>query len=80
MAIHSVYDSPYVLINKELIREAIENQDLKCYWVAEMAGIHKTTLRRWLSGHITRVREVHAQNIARVLTLPLEQITSPIKN
>jgi len=74
MAIHSVYDSPYVVINIELIKNAIDTQELKCYWVAEMAGIHKTTLRRWLSGQISRVREEHAINIARVLTLPLEQV------
>lgn len=75
MAIRSIYDSPYVVINKDIIRNAILHQDLKSYWVAEMAGIHKTTLRRWLSGQITRVREEHARNIARVLALPIDQIT-----
>ena len=74
MALHSVYDSAYVTINKKKIIEAMEAQSLKYYWVAEMAGIHKTTLRRWLSGQISRVRPEHVRNIAQVLTLPIEQV------
>ena len=75
MKVNSSFEPTYVVINKEIIRAAIRQQDLKAYWVAEMAGIHKTTLRRWLSGQISKVREDHARNIARVLTLPLDQIS-----
>lgn len=79
MALQNLYESSYVMINKDVIQNAIHTQDLKRYWVAEMAGIHKTTLRRWLSGQVSRVREEHARNVARVLTLPVEQIACPVK-
>ena len=49
------------------VRGRIRDLDLKHWWVAEEAGVHKTTLRRWLSGRITRVRGDHVSALARVL-------------
>lgn len=59
--------SYYKLKPQEILR-LIHAQDLKQYWVAEVTGVHKTTLRRWLKGDIQEVRANHVLNLARVLT------------
>jgi hypothetical protein len=51
----------------ERIQESIANKDLKFWWVAERAGVHRTTLRRWLSGKIIRVKKEHAGRLAETL-------------
>lgn len=56
------------------ISKLIQTQGLKKYWVAEISGVHKTTLNRWLSGEIRWVSEHHAQNLARTLTIDLSSI------
>ena len=58
------------------VREAIRRQDLKRYWVAEQAGIHKTTLRRWLSGDIAMVRATNVSRLANVLETDLAALTA----
>ncbi len=63
----------YKLKVEEIVR-LIEAQDLKKYWVAEVAGVHKTTLRRWLKGSIQKVKEPHLHSLARVLTTEATQI------
>jgi hypothetical protein len=67
----------YYRLNVGHIAEELSRQDLKRWWVAEQAGIHKTTLRRWLSGRIERVRADHAEQLARVLTVPVTLIALP---
>ncbi|MSP18206.1 MAG: hypothetical protein EXR74_01410 [Bdellovibrionales bacterium] len=67
----------YKLKTDEIIR-LIKAQELKNYWVAEVAGVHKTTLRRWLTGSINTVREVHLQSLARVLTTEPMAIADPV--
>jgi predicted DNA-binding protein (UPF0251 family) len=57
----------YKLKTQEIIR-LIQAQDLKKYWVAEVTGVHKTTLRRWLKGDIQWVKRSHLESLARVLT------------
>lgn len=57
----------YKLKPDEIIR-LIQAQDLKRYWVAEVAGVHKTTLRRWLKGDIQCVKPAHLHSLAKVLT------------
>lgn len=52
-----------VQLNREAILEIIETQELKRWWVAEFSGVHKTTLRRWLSG---RIRNVTLGNVHRL--------------
>lgn len=64
-----LYD-PFVRLHPERVRQLIKSQGLKRYWVAEVAGVHKTTLRRWLSGRIHKVRRSHAESLARVLEAP----------
>lgn len=59
--------SGYKLKPQEILR-LIQAQDLKKYWVAEVTGVHKTTLRRWLKGDIQWVTASHLQSLARVLT------------
>ncbi len=55
-------------IDSEKVRDRIRALDLKHYWVAEEAGVHKTTLRRWLNGRISRVRPEHVSRLAFVLS------------
>lgn len=42
---------PVKVKNEEIIRvrDAIKSKGLKRTWVADRAGIHRTTLTRWLS-------------------------------
>lgn len=56
----------------------IERRKLKRYWVAEMAGVHKTTLRRWLSGKITVVRGDHVRRLATTLEANTREIADPL--
>ena len=57
----------YKLKPQEILR-LIQANDLKKYWVAEVTGVHKTTLRRWLKGDIRVVKAAHLHSLARVLT------------
>lgn len=66
-----------VQLDRDAIKSLIENQRLKRWWVAEFTGVHKTTLRRWLSGRITRVRAAHAQALAQLLEVEHTRITCP---
>lgn len=66
-----------VRLDPNAIRETIGNQELKRWWVAEQAGIHRTTLRRWLSGGIQRVRPEHVSMLARVLNVDPTIIAEP---
>ena len=63
-------NNDWVQLDTDKIKEIIQRDGLKRWWVAEFAGVHKTTLRRWLSGKIKRVRDSHAEGLARVLETP----------
>lgn len=58
-------------IDRGRVKRLIEGQGLKQWWVAEAAGIHKTTLRRWLKGEIGSVDEDRAKRLAAVLGAPV---------
>lgn len=68
----------YVRINVHEVRAILRSQNLKIWWVAEFAGIHKTTLRRWLSGSIEKVDPVRAEKLARVLLVDSSRITKKL--
>jgi DNA-binding transcriptional regulator YiaG len=68
----------FVRLKCEEVKAIIRDQQLKRWWVAEFTGVHKTTLRRWLSGRIDRVREDHAAALAQVLTVDRARIADPI--
>jgi len=68
----------YELKREEVIRILTE-QSLKRWWVAEFAGVHKTTLRRWLQGKTRYVLNKNAEKLAEVLKTPLGQIAEPTK-
>jgi hypothetical protein len=70
-------ENSYFELHRDAVHQALNSQDLKRWWVAEQVGVHKTTLRRWLSGKITKVRSSHAEELARVLTLDLNKIAQP---
>ncbi len=61
-------DGDYYRLNVEKVQELITGQDLKKWWVAESVGIHKTTLRRWLSGRIDKVSWDRLDRLANVLS------------
>jgi transcriptional regulator with XRE-family HTH domain len=63
-----------VRINAKAVRQHVKANGLKWYWVADKAGIAQTTLRRALSGPRKRVKLSTAQNLARVLELPVSYI------
>ena len=56
------------------VKALIRSQDLKLWWVAEYSGIHKTTLRRWLSGRIASAQMTRVEKLATVLNTPLHEI------
>lgn len=59
------------------IERILGEQSLKRWWVAEMTGVHKTTLRRWLQGKIKTVRDSHVEQLAQTLESPLSEIAIP---
>ena len=67
----------YQLKRDEVIR-LLGKQELKRWWVAEMSGVHKTTLRRWLQGKTRHIRSTHAENLARTLQTNLAEITERV--
>ena len=71
--VKNVYRFP----NTDRIRELIEAQGLKKYWVAEQAGVHKTTLYRWFSGRTVSVRE---HNLIRMASVLLTDVGELIRN
>jgi len=68
----------YYELNADEVRRQIDQQGLKKWWVAEFSGVHKTTLRRWLSGKITRVKRDNIERLASVLTVPATGISRPL--
>jgi len=68
----------YYELNADEVRRQIDQQGLKKWWVAEFSGVHKTTLRRWLSGKITRVKRDNIERLASVLTVPAAGISRPL--
>lgn len=64
-------------IDVQRVRRLIEGQGLKQWWVAEAAGIHKTTLRRWLNGKIERVNEERLRRLAEVLGASAAYLAEP---
>lgn len=65
---------PLLNLNRDQLRHRLATQRLKRWWVAEFAGIHKTTLRRWLSGDIRRVRADHLTRVASLLEIAPEAL------
>ncbi len=68
---------PYWELNKPKVISIIQSQELKRWWVAECAGVHKTTLRRWLNGKINLVQKAHVDSLAHVLNVSGEEIAIP---
>lgn len=60
----------YWKLDRKLLRVLITEKELKRWWVAENTGVHKTTLRRWMSGRIRRVQHRHLSLLAHVLDVP----------
>ena len=75
MALHWVVPMQNLIpLNRETLLRQLVDQSLKRWWVAEFAGIHKTTLRRWISGDIRRVRADHLARVADLLGIPQEAL------
>lgn len=66
-------------LNVNVVSEALEQQSLKKWWVAEYSGIHRTTFRRWLSGKTRFVLKKNAENLAVVLQRPLTELARPVQ-
>ena len=58
------------------VRRQIVRQGLKQWWVAEATGVNRTTLQRWISGRISKVRRVHAERLAAVLDSPRSEFAT----
>ncbi|MBY0370610.1 helix-turn-helix transcriptional regulator [bacterium] len=67
-------DKIYCALDRDRIRQILQTQSLKRWWVAECTGVHKTTLRRWLSGRIARVEQGHLRSLASVLEVQEQEI------
>jgi hypothetical protein len=65
----------YRRIKSDAIRARIEMKSLKMWWVAEAVGIHKTTLRRWLSRQILAVSPLRVERLAEVLGAEPRELT-----
>jgi transcriptional regulator with XRE-family HTH domain len=69
--------NPLVSLNRERLLQQLHSQQLKRYWLAECAGIHKSTLRRWLSGDIRQVRAETLTRVAGLLEVAPEALIAP---
>ena len=63
-----------VAINRSFLMEAIQKQELKQYWIAEMVGVHRVTLSGWLSGRICRVKRSRVSRLAEIIGCEFEQL------
>jgi hypothetical protein len=70
-------ESSYCRIRPDALASTIRSKDLKRWWVAEVSGLHKTTLRRWMHGRAIRVRRKNAERLAHVLEVPVSGFTEP---
>ena len=52
---------------RHALRARIQKQDLRMWWVAEQIGVTKSSLRRWLSGHIKTPRLEHMEALMKLL-------------
>ena len=68
----------YWRLRPSALNQIIQKQDLKKYWLAEVAGVHKTTLRRWLNGSIEKAHLETVQRVAGVLTVAPIDIAEPL--
>jgi DNA-binding transcriptional regulator YdaS (Cro superfamily) len=78
MSISHSYRSGFYRINSARVTALIDGQDLKRWWIAETIGVHKTTLRRWITGKIDRVSEENVLALARVLSTTERDIAEPL--
>ena len=69
----------YWKLDCDELRKTLLDKELKRWWVAEFSGVHKTTLRRWLSGNIHRLREGHITELARLLEVPVFSLGEPLR-
>jgi len=67
--------SDFVILDPAKLKQTIETQNLKHWWLAEMAGIHRSTLRRWLTGQIVRVNVTRADRLRSVLGVGLADLS-----
>jgi DNA-binding NtrC family response regulator len=61
-------------INSKLIKKMIKEQNLKRYWVAHVAGIHRTTLRRWLKRRSTLAHPNNIEKLSQALSVPCRHL------
>lgn len=64
---------PFYEIQRENLNAVIQANQLKRWWVAEYSGIHRSTLRRWISGKVVRARHSNVRAVATLLEVPVEQ-------
>lgn len=56
------------------VKHVIDSQELKLWWCAERAGVHRTTLRRWINGKIARVHAERAGRLGEALGVSVSEI------
>ncbi len=61
-------------LKRKTVIDLINKQGLKKWWLAEFSGIDSSTLRRWLSGKVLRVRQKNAIHLASTLSVPFYYI------
>ncbi len=64
----------FISLDGSKITRAIDSQELKLWWCAERAGVHRTTLRRWINGKIARVRVERAGRLGEALGVSVSEI------
>ena len=61
-------------VNSKAINGYIHEQGLKQYWVAWQAGVHPSTLRRWMDGTVPRAELWRLVRLSTVLDVPVESL------
>lgn len=61
-------------INSKIIKKVIKENNLKRDWVAHVAGIHRTTLRRWLQRKVRLAHPNNIEKLSQVLSVPCRHL------
>ncbi|SMF20051.1 hypothetical protein SAMN06296036_1071 [Pseudobacteriovorax antillogorgiicola] len=62
-------------VNGYFIKSRIEQLELKIWWIAEQIRVDRATISRWISGRVKWGKKSNLESLARVLQVPVTQIT-----
>ena len=59
-------------ITAERIKTAITNSNMTIKKIADLVGVHRSTLYDWMSGHVDSMKITHLSTIAKVCNVDID--------